>query len=114
LEEGDISGWGTELGSKIAVSSRKECADRCDALPKCLSFEHSDTENFCNLNKKAMPTKGKYGDYAFCRKFKNGKCFKCLAFIIAAVQRNYYCKPPYRLSIDINTLWLFTASCLKV
>ena len=66
---GDISGWGTELGSKMPIGLREECANECDALPLCLSFEHSNTEELCNLNTIAMPIKpNDYEDYAFCRK----------------------------------------------
>ena len=67
---GDLPGWGTAgLGIKIRVTSRKECANRCDALSLCLSFEHSNTEQFCNLNDKAMPSDPQgYKDFAFCRK----------------------------------------------
>ena len=69
LEVGDILGWGTGLGSKMSISLREECANKCDALPLCLSFEHSNTKKLCNLNTIAMPIKpNNYGDYAFCRK----------------------------------------------
>ncbi|XP_063675194.1 uncharacterized protein LOC134811957 [Bolinopsis microptera] len=70
LEVGDIKGWGTaELGSMLVIGLREECANRCDALPLCLSFEHSNTAKLCNLNKIAMPSKSQnYEDYAFCRK----------------------------------------------
>ena len=70
-EEGDIPQFGTDLGSKLSVTSREECAERCDRLLLCLSFEHSNTEQFCNLNRESLPTKRKYKDYVFCR--KNGK-----------------------------------------
>ena len=67
-DEGDIWGWGSDLGSKLSVSSIEECASKCDALPLCLSFEHSSTEQLCNLNKIARPSHPKAGDYLFCRK----------------------------------------------
>ena len=70
-EEGDIPGWGSELGSKISVRSIADCASRCDEKPLCLSFEQSDTAGLCNLNKEALPSVRKYKDYTFCRKSGN-------------------------------------------
>ena len=65
---GDIPGWGTDLGSALKVSSREWCARLCNALSRCLSFEHSSKSQLCNLNTGATPTANKYLDYAFCTK----------------------------------------------
>ena len=68
-EIGDIPEWGhPDLGVKLFVQSQWECAEKCNKLPRCLSFEHSSTENFCNLNDVAMPTDEAFRDYVFCRK----------------------------------------------
>ena len=65
---GDIPGWGdSELGSALLLT-REECAQKCNENYACLSFEHSYTEGYCNLNKAAKPTSGPYNDYAFCTK----------------------------------------------
>ncbi|KAL5249273.1 hypothetical protein ACHWQZ_G018210 [Mnemiopsis leidyi] len=65
---GDIPGWGTYLGSALKVPSVSWCARLCDALTECLSFEHSNSSDLCNLNTGATPTVSKYMDYAFCKK----------------------------------------------
>ena len=67
--DGDIWGWGTSLGSALTLN-RNECAQKCSQQPKCLSFEHSNTEEKCNLNTAAKPSQGKNKDYAFCSKGK--------------------------------------------
>ena len=69
-ETGDLPDWGhPDLGVRLPVQSREECAEICNALSGCLSFEHSDTGNYCNLNDEAMPTSEAYRDQVFCRKF---------------------------------------------
>ena len=66
--DGDIPGWGTDIGSRLSLT-REGCANRCNAQARCLSFEHSNTEKLCNLNKIAEPTKSvNHRDYAFCTK----------------------------------------------
>ena len=66
---GDVAGWGTDIGSKLPLT-RQECANSCNENSLCLSFEHSNTELLCNLNKIAEPTEGllPFQDYAFCVK----------------------------------------------
>ena len=65
---GDISGWGSDIGTRLSLT-REECANACNDQDLCLSFEHSNTALLCNLNKIAEPTTGaNYGDYAFCKK----------------------------------------------
>ena len=66
---GDVPGWGTSLSSKFPAS-REECAASCDRHVDCLSFEHSNTELFCNLNTVESPSVGQYKDYAFCSKIR--------------------------------------------
>ena len=69
-EEGDLPGWGSELGSGLSVSSLKDCGRRCDNLVPCLSFEHSRSTGLCNLNTEAFPAADQFGDYMFCRKYR--------------------------------------------
>ena len=64
---GDIPGMGTSLGRDLNAN-RNECAQKCSQKPKCLSFEHSNTELRCNLNTVAEPSEGQYKDYLFCSK----------------------------------------------
>lgn len=71
-KEGDLPGWGTDLGGALRLT-REDCARKCSDEEKCLSFEHSYTEEKCNLNKESEPTEGPYNDYAFCT--KQGKIF---------------------------------------
>jgi len=73
LMKGDIVGWG-DIEGEMSVSSRQECADKCNANSKCLSFEHSNTEKLCNLNDKAKPTVPQHKDYAFCSKIPVDPC----------------------------------------
>ena len=65
--QGDLPGWGTDIGSALDLS-RQECAEKCDGASSCMSFEHSDTEMKCNLNKIAEPSQGPFRDYVFCTK----------------------------------------------
>ena len=66
--DGDIPGWGTDIGSALSLT-REECADACTDENQCLSFEHSNSASLCNLNKMAEPTNEEnYLDYAFCTK----------------------------------------------
>ena len=46
------------------------CAKACCFDEKCLSFEFSEIEQRCNLNKENVPTdpRGNFGDYVFCKK----------------------------------------------
>lgn len=66
-KNGDVPGWGTDLGSALELT-RGECARKCSEKDTCLSFEHSNTEMKCNLNKIAEPSSGPYKDYVFCKK----------------------------------------------
>ena len=65
--QGDLPGWGTDIGSALDLT-RQECAEKCDGENSCMSFEHSDTEMKCNLNKIAEPSQGPFRDYVFCTK----------------------------------------------
>ena len=66
--DGDIPGWGTNIGSRLSLT-KEQCANACNDQYRCLSFEHSKTAMLCNLNKIAEPTKAEnYMDYAFCMK----------------------------------------------
>lgn len=65
---GDVSGWGTYLGSKINTTLQG-CAERCTQKSNCLSFEHSNTTSFCNLSDVKHPIRRyNYEDYVFCSK----------------------------------------------
>ena len=44
------------------------CSKRCNDEPKCCSFEYSQTEKICNLNKDCAPTSLQFKDYKFCVK----------------------------------------------
>ena len=66
-KQGDLPGWGTDIGSALHLT-RQECAEKCDGEKICMSFEHSDTEMKCNLNKIAEPSQGPFRDYVFCTK----------------------------------------------
>ena len=74
FRSGDIPGWGSNLGGRLRLS-RQECADECNKNQYCLSFEHSDTRELCNLNRIAKPTQGSFEDFAFCVKQKGIKFF---------------------------------------
>ena len=65
--DGDIPGWGTDIGSRLSLT-REECANVCTEEEQCMSFEHSNSALLCNLNKIAEPNSGSYKDYAFCTK----------------------------------------------
>ena len=66
--DGDIPGWGTDIGSRISLT-REECANACTEEEQCMSFEHSNTALLCNLNKVADPTtEANYEDQVFCTK----------------------------------------------
>jgi len=73
LIKGDIVGWG-QIEGEMSVSSRQECADKCNANPHCGSFEHSNTEKLCNINAQAKPTVPQHKDYAFCSKIPVDPC----------------------------------------
>ena len=66
-KQGDLPGWGTDIGSALHLT-RQACAEKCDGENSCMSFEHSDTEMKCNLNKIAEPSQGPFRDYVFCTK----------------------------------------------
>ena len=73
IQIGDIPGWGSGgLGGEFNLT-REECAKKCTETLKCLSFEHSISENKCNLNDESNPdvSIGAYKDYAFCTKTGN-------------------------------------------
>ena len=65
--EGDLPGWGTDIGSSLDLT-RQQCAEKCNGENNCKSFEHSDTDMKCNLNKIAEPSQGPYLDFVFCTK----------------------------------------------
>ena len=66
-KEGDLPGWGTDLGSALDLT-REECAMKCNREKACMSFEHSPTQMKCNLNKIAEPSQRPYKDFVFCTK----------------------------------------------
>ena len=70
-----MPGWGTDIGSSLDLT-KQQCAEKCNGENSCMSFEHSDTEMKCNLNKIAEPSLGPYRDYVFCT--KNGKIINLL------------------------------------
>ena len=74
FKSGDIPGWGSNLGGRLTLS-RQECADECNKYQDCLSFEHSDTKELCNLNRIAEPSQGPFQDFAFCVKQKGTRFF---------------------------------------
>ena len=64
---GDLPGWGTDIGSALDLSL-ENCVKRCDVEKTCLSFEHSRKYMKCNLNEIAEPTQGPTPDFIFCTK----------------------------------------------
>ena len=62
---GDVVGWGPN--SKLPLS-KEQCARRCSSTASCQSFEHSSSDNKCNLNSQSRPDAGQYQDYYFCTK----------------------------------------------
>ena len=68
--EGDEPGWGSYLGKQLKLT-RQECSEACNEKYACMSFEHSDSEMFCNLNAVSKPSSGAYRDYVFCQKTGN-------------------------------------------
>ena len=69
IKSGDSPGWGSDLGGRLYLS-RQQCADKCSKHRDCLSFEHSKTNNLCNLNRIAEPTEEPFEDFTFCMKEK--------------------------------------------
>ena len=67
---GDLPGWGTDLGRALNLT-KDQCTQRCSLHDQCLSFEHSEYQMKCNLNKLAQPTLGPYKDFVFCTKNGN-------------------------------------------
>ena len=67
MRDGDLPGWGTNIGSRLSMS-KDECAQACNEKTSCLSFEHSESMMLCNLNELAEPTLGAFRDFAFCKK----------------------------------------------
>merc|ERR1711928_120515 len=67
LLEGNVVGRGYKNWNDY---SHDECAKACCFDEKCLSFEFSEKERRCNLNKEHVPTdsRGNFGDYVFCKK----------------------------------------------
>ena len=65
--KGDLPGWGNGIGGSYDLT-RRECAQKCNGDDRCMSFEHSDTQMKCNLNKIAEPSQGQYLDFVFCTK----------------------------------------------
>ena len=66
-KEGDLPGWGTDIGSALDLT-REECEMKCNHEKACMSFEHSPTQMKCNLNKIAEPSQRPYKDFVFCTK----------------------------------------------
>ena len=62
-----MPGWGTDIGSSLDLT-KQQCAEKCNGENSCMSFEHSDTDMKCNLNKIAEPSQGPFRDYVFCTK----------------------------------------------
>ena len=62
-----MPGWGTDIGSSLDLT-RLKCAEKCNGENSCRSFEHSDTEMKCNLNKISEPSQSPFRDYVFCTK----------------------------------------------
>ena len=69
---GDIIG-ATLQGNIMATL--QECAEKCNNNTECNSFEHSTTNDVCNLNKEAFPNGPKYGNFVFCSKKGNSNGF---------------------------------------
>ena len=68
---GDAPGWGSDLGSELELS-RQDCANQCNSKPDCLSFEHSNSEGLCNLNRVGEPSNQvQFHDYVYCLKKGN-------------------------------------------
>ena len=67
VKQGDLPGWGTGLGSRLPLT-RQGCADKCSGKDECLSFEHSNSQMLCNLNKVALPSRPRNSDFTFCMK----------------------------------------------
>ena len=66
-KEGDLPGWGTDIGSALDLT-RQECAQKCNGEKRCMSFDHSNTQMKCNLNKIPYPSQGPNKDFIFCTK----------------------------------------------
>ena len=70
--DGDIPGWGTVWGrgGGESVSSCTECANLCNSVADCHSYECSDTELKCNLNAQRYPgCVDRVEDYYFCAEY---------------------------------------------
>ena len=63
---GDILGNGQIEGG--LDTDNKGCARLCDVSKDCCSYEHSISENMCNLNRGCRPNGGKIRDFKFCVK----------------------------------------------
>ena len=64
---GSVGKFGSITGPMTATL--KECAKRCNISFDCQSFEHSELELLCNLNKERVPTTTNQAkDYTFCSK----------------------------------------------
>ena len=64
LVPGDIPGWGQIRGN--IKKNAADCAKLCNEERDCCSYEHSPSENTCNLNSDCKPSQEKYKDYNFC------------------------------------------------
>ena len=71
---GDVPGTGTDLGAALSLS-RMQCAQKCNEKEDCLSFEHSNSQKLCNLNRIRVPTAQTYMDFSFCMKKGIVICF---------------------------------------
>ena len=65
---GDIPGWGDPGLGTYDNWDRNFCAGQCNFKEQCLSFEHSDNSQQCNLNTAGEPTASPYLDFVFCKK----------------------------------------------
>merc|ERR1711974_349668 len=59
---------GGQLGKELDCGSIQECEHRCQSSESCCSYEFSQKEGLCHLNKDCEPHTRKYRDYVFCAK----------------------------------------------
>ena len=69
---GDVPGWGKigTMGGGQDVKDCSECANLCQSIDACLSYQCSFEEMRCKLNVVSEPTPGadQYRDWFFCKK----------------------------------------------
>ena len=75
LIPGDIPGWGQfgNAGKFSNIEDTDKCGQLCLANSHCKSYEYSETEKKCNLNRASKPNRGVYKDYSFCAVKVKGK-----------------------------------------